>query len=184
MKTIVNIMKEELKHAKDFDFAKEWVKKWIMRNIEEGTPDSAVAKIGAMLDTHFKHFKYALAVTPEATGLDNHVTSFPIWIFRHFGKNIYLTLKPLDYVRKCNNNSGRKMTGEHNSAVRLYDEIKAFQPRGVLMTVHRKSYTWRRHAYLVCEIHYDKEESGTYGLPNGGNIPYSGYTPKFSAILI
>ena len=186
MKAIVNIMKEELKHAKSFGFAKEWAKNWIMHNIEEGTHHSARDEIGEMLETHFKHFKYALAVTPELAGSENHFTNFDIRIFRRFGKNIYLTFKSLNYVKQC---YGGEQEGYHEDARTLYNAIRASQPSGREVTVHRTSYAWKRHTSVACEIQYYKlmKVEGDYPGVDGEMIHYSRVLRaghEFSAILI
>ena len=186
MTTIVKKMKNELKRAKSFAFAKDWAKKWIMRNIEEGGHHSARDEIGEMLETHFKHFKYALAVTPELSGGDNHWSNFDIRIFRRFGKNIYLTFKPLNYVKQC---YGGEQEGYHEDANTLFNDIRARQGSSREVTVHRTSYAWKRHTSIACEIQYHKllRIEQDYPGVDGEMIHYSetirgGH--EFSAILI
>ena len=69
-------MGRQLEVAKSYDFANDWAKNWIEVNVRHGSHHSARDSIKEMVNDHFKHLKYALAVYPETYGYNNHITNF------------------------------------------------------------------------------------------------------------
>ena len=159
---IVNEMRKELDKASKIDFATEWIKKYIARNISYESIYLTRDKIGDELYSHFKHLKYALAVYPPLWGFDNHCTDFDIPLFRHFDKNIALTFKPGTYNSKCKDMDLTTTLNNPMDAEKLFDELKkyyAWSGENHKIIVHRNKYAWHWLASKngLCTVEYSRD---------------------------